>query len=90
MVTLQGKVQFWFLNDVSKPEVLENNTGEGTDRLKAAIRSDMTSLQVMVTSARSVEWGSIEAVTLLYLVTWPCFLTYRVKTQDSIRYDSHH
>jgi hypothetical protein len=34
--------------------------------------------------------GSNKAVTLLYLVTWPSTLTYRVKTQDSKLYDSHH
>jgi len=34
--------------------------------------------------------GSNEAVTLLYLVPWSGILTYRVKTQDLIHYDSHH
>ena len=36
----------------------------------------------MVASARSVSWGSNDAVSLLYLVTWPSAGTYRVKTQD--------
>jgi hypothetical protein len=29
-------------------------------------------------------------VKLLYLVTWPSTLTYKMKTQDLKRYDSHH
>jgi len=78
------------LNDASKPEVMECKICEGTDRMKAALRSGMTSLQVMVALARSVGWGSNKAVTLMYLVTRPCLLTYRMKSQDSKRYDSHH
>ena len=35
-------------------------------------------------------WWINKAVTLLYLVPWPSSLTYRVKTQDSKHYDSHH
>jgi len=45
----------------------------------------MTSLQVMVASARSVGWGSNETLALLYLVPWPSTLTYGVKTPDSKR-----
>jgi len=41
---------------------------EGTDCLKVVLSSGMTSLEVMVATARSVGWGSNEAVTLLYLV----------------------
>jgi len=70
--------------------VIKNNVYEGTDRLKAAIRSGMTSLHIMVASARSVGWGSNEAVTFLYFGMCPSNPTYRVKTQDSKRYDSHH
>ena len=33
--------------------------------------------------------GENEAVTLLYLITWPIWPTYRVKAQDSKRYVSH-
>jgi hypothetical protein len=65
--------------------VIKNKVYEGTDSLKAAI-----SLQVMVASARSVGWGSNEAVKFLYLVTWPSNQTYRVKTQDLKHYDCHH
>jgi hypothetical protein len=39
--------------------------------------------EYMVASARSVSWGRIEAVSLLYLVPWPSTRTYRVKTHDS-------
>jgi hypothetical protein len=58
-----------------------------TDCLKAALRTDMTILQVMVASARSVGWGSSKGVTLVYLVPWPSSPTYRVKTQDLKRCD---
>ena len=80
MVTMHENVERWFLNDASKPEVMECKICEGTDRMKAALRSGMTSLQVMVALARSVGWGSNKALTLLYLVTWPSTPTYRVKT----------
>jgi len=49
---------------------MENRFFEGTDCMKSAIRSDMTSLKVMIASERLVGWGSNKAVTLLYLVTW--------------------
>ena len=51
-----------------KARVIENRICEGTDCLKAALSSGVTSLQVVVVSARSVSRGSNEAVTLLYLV----------------------
>jgi hypothetical protein len=62
---------------------MENTFCEGTDRLQAALQSGMTSLQVIIASARSVGWGSNETVTLLCLVPWPISPTYRVKTGDS-------
>ena len=40
-----------------------------SEGLKAALSSGVTSLQVVVVSARSVSCGTNEAVTLLYLVT---------------------
>ena len=62
---------------------------EGTDCLKAALSSGVTSLQVVVVSARSVSRGSNEAVTLLYLVSSPSTPPYRVKSQD-LNHISHH
>jgi len=59
--------------------VIEKKIWEHTDCLKAALQSDMTSVQFMVASARSVDCGQIEAVALLYLVPWPRTLTYIVK-----------
>ena len=89
MAILQEKVQYWFLNDAWKPEVIVYRICEGTDGLKTALRSDMTSLQVMVASARCMVCRRIETVTLLCLVTWPSTPTYRVKSEGSKRYDSH-
>ena len=51
------KVQCWISNDASKPEVIEKIICEGTDYLHLALQSDMTSLHVMVASARSVDGG---------------------------------
>ena len=70
--------------------MIENRICEGTDCLKAALSSGVTSLQVVVVLARSVSCGSNEAVTLLYLVSSPSSPTHRVKTQDLKRYVSHH
>jgi hypothetical protein len=50
----------------------------------------MTSLKAIIASSGSFGRGSNEAVTLLYLVTWPNTPTYGVKTQDFKHYDSHH
>jgi len=71
MATLQEKVQCWFMYYATKPDVIENNIYEGTDCLQAVLSSGITSLQVMVASARSVSWGSNEAVTFLCLVSCP-------------------
>jgi hypothetical protein len=79
-----------FKYDAAKPEVIENKICEGSDCLNSVLSSGMTGLQVMVASARSVGWGSNEAVTLLYLVPWARTVTYRVKTQDCQLYDYHH
>jgi len=75
--------------NATKPQVIKNKICEGTDPLKAALRSGMTSLQMIVAFARSVGWGSNEAVPLLYLITWPSTPTYRVKTHDS-KHVSHY
>ena len=69
--------------------MIENRICEGTDCLKAALSSGMTSVQVMVVLARSVSCGNNEAVTLLYLVPWPNCPTYRAKTQDLKHSVSH-
>jgi len=69
-------VQCWFHYDATNPGVIENRICEGTDCLKAALSSGVTSLQVVVVSARIVSRGSNEAVTLLYLVYIPSCLTY--------------
>jgi len=80
MVTLHEKVQFWFQYDAVNPQVTENKVCESTDHLKAALTSGMTSLNVTVASARSVDCSRSEAVTLLYLVPCTSTPTYRVKT----------
>ena len=48
--------------------MIENKICKGTDCLKAALSSGVTSLQVMVATARSLSCGSNEAVTLLTLL----------------------
>jgi hypothetical protein len=87
MVTLYKNVQFWFQYDAVNPQVIENEVCEGTDHLKAALPSGVTSLNVMVAPARGLGCGQSEAVILLYVVPWPSTPTYRVKTQDSKHYD---
>jgi len=54
------KVQCWFYYDATKPGVIENRIWEGADCLKAALSSGVTSLQVVVVSARSVSRGSMK------------------------------
>jgi hypothetical protein len=61
--------------------VIENRICEGTDCLKATLSSGVTSLQVIIASARSVGWGSNEAVTLLFIVPWPSALMCSMETQ---------
>ena len=53
-------VQCWFYYDATKPRVIENRICEGSDCLKAALSSGVTSLQIVVVSARSVSWGSMK------------------------------
>jgi len=57
MATRQEKLKYWLWYDAAKPGVIENRSCEGTNCLKAALRSGVTSLQVMVASAGSVSWG---------------------------------
>jgi hypothetical protein len=56
-------VQYWFSNDASKPEVIKKKICESIDCLNLALQSDMTSLHVMVASARTVDWGSNKGMT---------------------------
>ena len=60
MATVQEKLKYWFYYDVTNPGVIENRICEGTDCLKAALRSGVTSLQVVVVSARSMSRGSMK------------------------------
>jgi len=53
-------VQCWFYYDATNRGVIENRICEGTDCLKAALSSGVTSLQVMVVSARSLSRGSMK------------------------------
>ena len=48
MATLQEKLKYWFEYVATKPGVIENRSCEGTDWLKAALSSGVTSVQVMV------------------------------------------
>jgi hypothetical protein len=64
-----------------KAPVIENKICEGTDHPNAALSSGMTSLWVMVASARSVAWGSNEAVTFLYLIPYTCAQLYSMQTE---------
>jgi len=89
MATVHDKLQCWFYYDATKPGVIENRICEVTDCLKAALSSGVTSLQVVVVSARSVRRGSNEVVTLLFLVSSPSSPRYRVKTQDLKHIDYH-
>ena len=89
MSTLQEKVQCWFQYVATKPGVIENRSCEGTDCLKAALSSGVTRSGYGCLS-KKFEQGEHEAVTLLFLVPWPSWPTYRVKTQDSKHYVSYH
>jgi hypothetical protein len=75
---------FWY--EATKPEVIQNKICEGTDCLNAALSSDVTSLQVMVASARSLGWGSNEKLTLLYLEPYPSALMYSMQTHVSLTF----
>ena len=66
-----------------KPKVIKNKICEGTDCLNAALSSGMTSLQVKVTSAKSVGCGRNGEVTLLCLVPYPSAHMYSMQTQGA-------
>jgi len=59
MATLEEKLNYCF-HYATKPGLIENRICEAADCLKAALRSGVTSLQVMVVSARSVRRGSMK------------------------------
>jgi len=54
---------------------MEKTICEGTDCLSSALQSDVTSLQVMVASARFVDWGSNKAVTYWVLLLQTAYLS---------------
>ena len=54
------KVQCWYCYDATKPGVRENRICEGTDCLKAALSSGVTSLQGMVFSAKVSAGGAMK------------------------------
>ena len=58
MTILQEKVQCCLQYDTTKPHMIQNKICECTDRLKTALQSGMTSLQMIFDSARSVAQGS--------------------------------
>jgi len=60
MATVQEKLKYWFYFDATKPGVIENRICEGTDCLKVALSSGLTSLRNMIVLARSVNRGSNE------------------------------
>jgi len=58
MATVQENALLVF--DDTKPGLIENSIFEGTDCLKAALSSGLTSLQVMVALARNMSSGSMK------------------------------
>jgi hypothetical protein len=62
--------------------MIEDKIFESTDCLNAASNSGVTSIHVMVDSARSVGWGRNEAVTLLYFVPWQSALMCSMETHS--------
>jgi len=81
--TLQEKVHCWLQHNATKCKVIENQIFEGTDCLKAAWSSGVTSLEGIVAPARIVDWRSNEKVSLLYVLPLPSTTTCVVKTQGS-------
>jgi len=79
---LQEKVHYWLQYNAAKCNVIENKICEGTDCLKAAWSSDVTSLEGIVAPARVVGWRSNDKVSLLYVLPLPP-LGRVVKTQGS-------
>jgi len=80
---LQEKEHCWLQYNATKCKVIENKICEGTDCLKAAWSSDVTSLEGIVVPARVVDWRSNDTVSLLYVLPLPSTRTCVVKTQHS-------
>ena len=82
--TLQEKVYCcWLQYNGTKCKVIGYKICEGTDCLKAAWSSDVTSLEGIVVPERIVDWRSNDKVSLLYVLPLPSTRTCVVKTQDS-------
>ena len=75
MATLQDELHFWFYYVATKPGVIEYRSCEGTDCLKVALCSGVSSFHVVVASTGSVNRRSNEVETLLYLEPWPIWRT---------------
>jgi hypothetical protein len=54
------KMQCWFEYDATKTQEIENKNCEDTDCPNPALSSDMTTLQEIVATARSVGWGGMK------------------------------
>jgi len=61
MVSVQEKVQCWFPNDASEPEVIEKKICECTKCVNSVLRYDKPT--GYGSSGGSVGWGSNKAVT---------------------------
>jgi len=83
MATLQEKVRCWLQYNATKCKVIENKICEGTNCLKAAWSSGVTSLEGIVAPARIVGWRSNDKASLLYVLPLPSTRTCAVKTQHS-------
>ena len=63
--------------------MIEKKIWEGSDCLKAALSSCVTSQQLMVAHARIVGWGR-NGVMFIHLVYYPNALMYSMQTQVSV------
>jgi len=81
--TLQEKVHCWLQYNGTKCKVIENKICEGTDCLKAAWSSGVTSLKGIAAPTIIVGRRSKDAVSLLYVLPLPSTRTCVVKTQVS-------
>jgi len=82
-VTLQEEVHCCLQYNATKCKVIENKICEGTDCLKAAWSSGVTSLEGIVAPARVVDWRSNDKMSLLYVLPLPSTRACVAKTQGS-------